>query len=98
MQGFKTILGLILTSVVAPTLVARGFPALNPEQTTAAVAATVGSVGVALRFVTDGPVFQSLRTWLAARKTPTAQEIAAAMSDAALAEIASRKAAKEGKS
>jgi hypothetical protein len=71
-NGFKTIIGMIVLGVVSPMLVKRGLPALTPDEQTTLVAAIVAAAAVLFRTVTTTPVFSSFRKWLAANKAPAA--------------------------
>lgn len=71
MNGFKTIVGMIVLGIISPALVKHGFPALTPDEQTAVTAAILSGAAVALRCITTTPIFSSLRAWLAARKIDT---------------------------
>lgn len=96
MDGFKTILGLLVAAFVVPVFAKRGL-ALSPEDQAAFVAAGMAAIGVGFRVVTVGPVFGSLRDWFTSRATAKAAAASAVsadqvsqLADAVLAELKRR--------
>lgn len=71
MNGFKTIIGMIVLGVISPTLVKHGLPALTPDEQIGLTAAILSAAAIVFRTMTTTPIFSDLRTWMANRKIAT---------------------------
>lgn len=88
MNGFKTIIGMIVLGVISPTLVKHGLPALTPDEQIALTAAILSAAAIAFRMVTTTPVFSDIRLWIANRSKAAAPQTITSVSPEVLQAIA----------
>lgn len=81
MNGFKTIVAMVVTGIITPKLVKMGLPALSPDDQAELIAAIVAGVGVIFRAFTNSPIFSSLRDYLANKASAKPNTITAISPD-----------------
>lgn len=72
MNGFKTIIGMIVSAAVVPILTKHGFPALSDNEQAELVGALMAGIAIGFRAVTNSPIFHSIKEYLASRKVSAA--------------------------
>lgn len=65
MNGLKTILAMVVAAYVVPKLAALGL-SLTADEQAQIVGLGVAAVGIAMRFVSTGPVLEGVRKWFTA--------------------------------
>lgn len=88
MNGFKTLIGILVSVVLVPKMAKLGLPSLTPDEQIEVVAAIMGGIAVAFRAMTTTPIFSSLRAWLANQKSASNGSTVTAVSPEVLQAIA----------
>lgn len=96
MKGLKTIIAMLVASYVVPLAVSKGLT-ISPQDQAQMVAVGVAVVGIVMRFFSNGPALAGVTAagskfgaWVASLTAPNIPTI----TDAVIAEILRRKAAK----
>lgn len=88
MTGLKTILALVVSAFIVP-LFAKHAVQLSPEDQVTFVTVGMAGIGIAFRFVSNGPALAGVLAWFHKSNTPDIS----ALADAVIAEIKRRQAA-----